>query len=90
MIHDDKIPHYGKDWSTLAEALGDLRYDVLADFLSELSKKLAKDADADAGRGRHKLSEELYTTASKLEASANATERAWEICAPFMDEDLID
>jgi hypothetical protein len=90
MIHDDKVPHYGKDWATLAEALGDLRYDALSDFLLELSKKMAKDADADAGRERHKLASELYTTATKLEGAAEATERAWEICAPFMDEDLID
>lgn len=90
MTHDDKIPHYGKDWTTLAEALGDLRYDALSDFLQALSKKMTKDADADAGRERHKLSSELYNSATNLDLAAKATERAWEICAPFMDEDLIE
>ena len=90
MTHDDKIPHYGKDWTTLAEVLGDLRYDALSDFLSALSEKLEEDADADAERERHKLSEELYAAATKLAAAAKATEKAWDICEPFMDESLID
>lgn len=86
MTHDDKIPHYGKDWAALAEALGDLQYDALSNFLLALSEKMAKDADADAGRERHKLAEELYATATKLNEAAVASERAWDICAPFMEE----
>jgi len=86
MTHDDKIPHYGKDWTTLAEALGDLRYDALAEFLEALSEKMAKDADADAGRERHQLARELYDCAEKLGGAAGATERAWDVCAPFMKE----
>ncbi len=90
MTHDDKIPHYGKDWTTLAEALGDLRYDALSEFLTALSQKIAKDADADTGSERHQLAQELYSSAAKLEAAAGATEKAWEICEPFMNESLID
>ena len=85
MIHDDNIPHYGKDWTTLAETLGDLRYDALAEFLEALSEKMAKDAEADAGRARHQLARELYDCAEQLGGASGATKRAWKICARFMD-----
>lgn len=87
MTHHTKLPPYGDDWPQLAEQLGDLRYDALADFLQAMSNKMRKDGDADLGRQRKKLANELYASAEELQAASEAVARAWAICAPFMDED---
>jgi len=70
----------------LAEELGDLRYDALADFLQAMSDKMCKDGDADLGRERGKLARELYISANELQAASEAITRAWGICAPFMEK----
>lgn len=87
MIHRSGLPHYQDDWKKLAEELGDLRYDALADFLSALSDKIALDAGEDEARGRHKLASKLHESAAQLSGAGNAIAKAWEICAPFMKKD---
>jgi len=84
LIHKIELPPFGNDWPELAEQLGDLRYDALADFLLALSEKMKKDGDADLGRKRTKLARELYTSAKELKTAGEAVARAGEICAPFM------
>ena len=86
MIHQTALPPFGDDWPELAEQLGDLRYDALADFLLALSEKMKKDGDADLRRQRKKLATELYASADDLKAAGEAMARAWEICAPFMGD----
>ena len=46
MKHSDNIKHYD-DLDVLAESLGDLYYDTLADFLNLLSDKIRRDGNAD-------------------------------------------
>ncbi len=67
-----------------AQAIGDLRYDALAELLAAVSAKLASDADADRGRGRPALASELDRMASAAGDAARAAGRAWTICAPHM------
>ncbi len=86
MIHKKALSLFGDDWTQLAERLGDLRYDALAEFLLAMSEKMEKDADADLGRKRPKLATELYTSAEELKAASEAIFRAWEICVPFMED----
>lgn len=90
MIHRTSLPPFGDNWAALAEQLGDLRYDALAEFLLALSEKMRKDGDADLGRQRKKLATELYASADELQAASEAVARAWEICAPFMKDAPID
>lgn len=68
----------------LAEALGDLRYDSLADYLSALAAKLQKDSRSDGGRGRGQLAERLQRAAFALDEAALEIEGAWKICEPYM------
>lgn len=70
----------------LAEALGDLRYDSLAEYLVALSKKLQKDSENDGGRGQGQLSYHLSQAAFEIEEARFAIERAWKICDPYMKE----
>jgi len=90
LIHKTELPPFGDDWPGLAEKLGDLRYDALADFLFALSEKMKKDGNADLGRKRKKLATELYHSADELKAASEAVARAWAICAPFMKDSPID
>jgi hypothetical protein len=80
--HQLSIPGFSHE--QLAEAIGDLRYDSLAALLAALAEKLERDAQADAGRQRHKLSSSLAEAAIKLTEAKSAVDRAWAISKPYM------
>jgi hypothetical protein len=68
-----------------AKAIADLRYDGLRDLLNALAERLGEDAQADSGRGRPKLAQNLDNASVKALAMAQDIGRAWAICAPFME-----
>ncbi len=68
----------------LAEELGNLRYDTLTRFLTELAEKIKKDSEADAGRKRYKLAQALDQASWSLHAAATEIAEAWMISKPFM------
>jgi hypothetical protein len=77
MNHKTEIDYPG-GFDALAENLGNLTYDSLGVFLEKLAAKLEKDAAADAGRERKKLSKQLRFAAKYIR-------NAWKICEPYMD-----
>lgn len=81
MIHKTAIEGYYL--TELAEKIGDLRYDALADFLKELSLKIEKDGLKDESRGRVKLATQLKKTADELKTCSENIKVAWDICEPF-------
>lgn len=70
----------------LALDLSNLRYDVLAEVLKELSKKLEIDAEKDLERGRVKLHHHLINASLKVNDSCEEITKAWIICKPYMDD----
>ncbi len=76
------LPEYSP--AALAEILGDLKYDQLAEFLGHLSTKIMTDAEKDRLRGRTQLALSLYRAANHIQSSAEAIDKAWDVCAPFM------
>lgn len=76
----------GYDYSTpeLIEAIGDLRYDTLSSFLTQLSLKLLKDRNKDAEGGRKKLAATLNDAAYHINVAGLEIDKAWEISKPFM------
>jgi hypothetical protein len=84
MIHRQDVERYPGSLVELAEDLGNLRYDALAEFLHALSKKLRVDGDADEARGRPKLARGLHEAGTALGESAKKIEEAWTICEPPM------
>lgn len=84
MKHTRTVNLYQGTQAQLAENLGDLYYDTLADFLGLWSKKMARDAAADLGRGRPKLAAELDACAQHLDTAARHIQAAWDICAPHV------
>lgn len=79
---DRVLPTYSP--AALAETLGDLKYDQLAEFLGHLSTKIAADAQKDRSRGRAQLALALYRAANHIQSSAEAIDKAWDVCAPYM------
>jgi hypothetical protein len=81
MIHKTKIEGY--DLQTLANEIGDLRYDALQEFLLCLALKLKKDSLKDRMRGRTQLANQLDEASNHIEKSVDSIEKAWIICEPF-------
>lgn len=86
MKHTDQVKGITITNQKLAENIGDLYYNSLAAFLLDLSEKIQADADKDHARGRTKLSGNLYECAAQLKTAAQAAERAWTICEPFINK----
>lgn len=86
MKHTDNIEHYD-DFELLAEKLGDLYYDSLADFLRLLSEKILRDGNADMRRHRAKLSGHLIQSSKYLEQASTEIQQAWEICKHYIEDE---
>ena len=87
MTHHDVVQNYTGTMAKLAEDIGNLRYDALAEFLRLLSAKVAQDGAKDAGRDRAQLASALQDSAAELAASADNIKKAWQIAKPFMPEE---
>lgn len=70
----------------LADKLGDLRYDALAEYLDALSAKLQNDSGSDGARGRGQLSTVLGRMSQELASAATSARAAWKICEPHVKE----
>lgn len=86
MIHKDNIEKYDGSLKQLAEDLGNLKYDALADFLHLLADKINQDSLTDKANGRKKLAIHLFGCGRKLKDAALDIDKAWDICKRYMDE----
>lgn len=84
MIHHTAVTNYSGTMKELAEDIGNLRYDALAEFLHLLADKIQEDGDKDKSRGRIKLARELHQSAHHLRVGKVAIDRAWQISEPYM------
>ena len=66
MKHTNTVTRYPGTASELANEIGDLYYDALANHLHLLAQKMASDSAADASRGRGKLAAELTSKERRL------------------------
>ena len=82
--HNITIKDY-KSAKELAIDLSDLRYDVLAEILKELSKKLEIDAEKDLKRGRVKLHHHLINASLKVTDGYEEISKAWKIYKSYGD-----
>jgi hypothetical protein len=73
------------DMKVVAEAIGDLNYETLAELLYHLSDKLNSDSNTDYEGGRYKISQELNEASHKMHFVARRIELVWQISKPFMD-----
>jgi hypothetical protein len=73
------------DMKVLAEAIGDLHYEAMAELFGHLSSKIFKDAEKDERAKRWALSGILYELNYTLNICHGLAERAWKLCKPFMN-----
>jgi hypothetical protein len=91
MIHKTRLQDYYKSFEELAENIGDLRYDILSEFLLLLSNKIKKDGEKDFESGRIKLANKLELASKALNDSAKNIEYSWDISMPYiLPKDIID
>lgn len=86
MKHLTTLP-YKTDLKELAEDIGNLQYDSLAEFLQYLSDKLKRDCVADLKRKRPQLSIYLFLCSTYLNRASEIIKNTWRICKPYMNED---
>ncbi len=67
----------------LVKAIGEMRYDALAEFMQLLSEEFDRQADADEARGRNKLANELKIIADNVSSAKFGLDIAWCICEPY-------
>lgn len=72
------------DMKELTGMVGDLHYETLAKFLSELSNKIYDDGIKDFNAGRTKLSSRLYVATSLIGHASHHILKACKISEPFM------
>ena len=83
MIHKPHVENYPGIMSELAEEIGNLKYDALAEFLHLLANKIEEDGDKDKSRNRIKLAANLHNCSNNLRACKTDIDKAWVICEPF-------
>jgi monomeric isocitrate dehydrogenase len=84
--HPETITAYPDSLTTLANEIGDLRYDALAEFLMTLSQKLESDGKKDGARGRKQLAHCLQASSEAIKHATEEIQTAWHICEPYMHE----
>lgn len=84
MTHRRDIEHYEGELDELSRNVGRLTYDQVAAFLGYLAEELASQSEADAGRGRPRLSHEVSEATQLLYAVLPHIHEAWRISAPHM------
>jgi hypothetical protein len=84
--HPDHVIGWNGTMDELVQAVGNMRYDALGDFIYKLSQNIQEQSDADLKRGRPRLSKELYSASRKLIGADLYIGEAWEICKPYMKE----
>ena len=86
MVHRESVEGYGGSLAQLAQDIGDLKYDSLAELLHLLAAKVERDGSKDRARGRAKLAATLQASADQIAAAAASIEAAWRISKPHMTE----
>ena len=84
--HPTTLACWGSHFGGLAREIAGLRYDALAQMLTNLARSIGGDADKDRIRDRPKLADALDDLATYLEMATLAAEAAWEICEPYEKE----
>lgn len=82
--HPDHVIGWNGTLDELVQAVGNMRYDTLGDFIHRLSVNLSDQAMADTDRGRPRLANELFLASRKLISADLYIMEAWKICEPYM------
>jgi len=73
------------DMKVLAEMIGDLHYETLAELMTHLTDKLEDDCIRDKRAGRVDLATVLYEASKYIRFARFKISQAWNISKPFMN-----
>lgn len=73
------------DMRAVADAIGDLHYETLAELMKHLHLKVWKDAQKDLEAGRTKLGNALLDASFCIDQTHDFINTAWEVSKPFME-----
>jgi hypothetical protein len=76
------------DMKKLAAIVGNLHYETLTEFLYHLSQKINYDGEKDYESGREKLASALQYLSMSIFESSLRSNIVWQICKPYMKEDV--
>lgn len=85
--HPTHVDGYHGSLEALANAVGSMRYDKLAEFLDYLAGNVQQQAQHDAEAGKTRLSTKLNQVVKHLYEAQEDTDSAWKICKPYMNEE---
>jgi hypothetical protein len=74
------------DMKVLAEMIGDMHYETLAELFNNLQEKLSKDALKDKIAGRKRIAAAINEAAYCLSRAKSFISDAWQISKPFMND----
>ncbi len=77
IMDDDVLKEFSKQ-------IGNLRYDLLCDFIRHLATKLHDDSIEDLAGGRRQLYSKLAAASTLLDETAEEIAEAWDLCDPKM------
>lgn len=72
------------DMKKVAEIIGDMHYEALAELIARIGLKLYKDGLKDRLNQRELLGYSLTDASDKMIEAANFIEKAWKISKPYM------
>lgn len=75
------------DMKQLAEIIGDLHYETLAELFKELSKKFHRDSRKDWKHKRIQLSIRLKDASISTKSTFVSINQLWDISKPFMNHE---
>lgn len=79
-----KVPEYLSNLKQVANDIGDMPYDKVAEFLEYLEKKIHMDSVKDGEGGRRRLSLLLSRASYQITILRIQFEKIWELCKPYM------
>ena len=86
-----KHPTGVEGWSgtleELAQAIGKMRYDQVAEFVRYFARHTESEAEKDATDGKVMLSSKLFSASKYLYLAQVGYDQAWKICKPYMKEE---
>ena len=81
--HPIRVSGGGATLEELAQGIGAMRYDIVAEFLHLLAEDMRRQSQNDSEKGRTRLSARLNVIAQDLDAAKHGMNAAWKICKPY-------
>ncbi len=88
--HPTTIEGFDGTIEALAQRVGRMRYDKVAEFLDYFGKELKRQANGDRQRGRVKLADILDEMTETVKGLRFKMERIFALCKPFMKDEMED